>query len=86
MQHTSQEVGALRKEAFAGIAQAAALIPLVPGGDGETTVNVGVASYGGQTAVGLAFAHQKGRVMFNGGVGLGSGKRHLVRMGAGWRF
>ncbi|WP_423785907.1 YadA-like family protein [Hydrogenophaga taeniospiralis] len=59
---------------------------MAPAGDGETTVNVGVAAYGGQTAVGLSFARQVGNTTFNGGLGAGSGKRHLVRVGAGWRF
>lgn len=85
-QHTDAEVGALRKETSAGIAQAAALVPMAPAGDGESTVNVGVASYRGQSAVGLAYARQVGSVVINGGLAFGSGKHRLVRIGAGWRF
>lgn len=85
-QHTSAQVAGLQREAFAGIAQAAALVPLDPWADGETTLNLGAATYGGQTALGLSLAHQSGRVMFTGGVGTSGGKRHLVRVGLGWRF
>ncbi len=85
-QHTDAQVSALRKEAFAGIAQAAALVPMAPSGEGETTLNVGVAAYGGQTAIGVAVARQIGRVTLNGGIAASGGKRNLVRMGAGWRF
>jgi autotransporter adhesin len=85
--YTDQQIGALRKEAFRGIAQAAALIPLAPAGAGETTVNVGVATYGGETGGGIAVAHQLGsRLNLNGGVGFSSGGKSLVRAGMGWRF
>ena len=85
-QYTDAQLGVLRKEAFAGIAQAAALVPMAPSGEGETTLNVGVASYGGQAAIGVAFARQIGSVTINGGVALSGGKHNLVRVGAGWRF
>ena len=62
------------------------MVPLAPSGDGETTVNVGLATYGGQTAIGVGIARQVGPVTLNGGFGAGSGKRNLVRIGAGWRF
>ncbi|GLS14744.1 hypothetical protein GCM10007935_21760 [Hydrogenophaga electricum] len=86
VQYTNAQIASLRKEAFAGIAQAAAMVPMAPSADGETTLNAGVASYGGQTAVGVAFARQIGRVTLNGGIGASGGKRNLVRLGAGWRF
>lgn len=85
-QHTSALLAGLQKEAFAGIAQAAALVPLAPAADGETTLNIGAASYGGQGAVGLAIARQIGRTTVNAGIGSAGGKRHLVRVGLGWRF
>lgn len=85
-QHTTAQVAGLQREAAAGIAQAAALVPLDPRADGETTVNLGAATYGGQTALGLSLAHQSGRVVFTGGVGTSGGKRHLVRASLGWRF
>lgn len=86
IQYTNAQVASLRKEAFAGIAQAAALIPMAPSGEGESTLNVGVATYGGQAALGIAYARQVGRVVINGGIGASGGKRNLVRMGVGWRF
>lgn len=87
-QHSTALVVGLQREAFAGIAQAAALVPMEPNGDGETTLNVGAATYGGQTALGLALSHQVGRTVVNAGVGFGNNgsKRTLVRVGLGWRF
>lgn len=85
-QHTDASVGTLRKEMAEGIAQAAALIPMAPTGDGQSTLNVGMGSYRGQTALGLAYARQIGSLVVNGGLAIGSGKHHLIRMGAGWRF
>jgi trimeric autotransporter adhesin len=81
------EVNDLRREAFRGIAQAAAIIPLTPLGTGETTLNMGVASYGGYAAGGIAIAHQVGeRVNLNGGVGFSGGGKSLMRIGVGMRF
>lgn len=87
-QHSAAQVAGLQREAFAGIAAAAALVPMEPNGDGQTTLNVGAATYGGQTALGLALSHQVGRTVVNAGVGFGSNgsKRTLVRVGLGWRF
>ena len=80
--YTDQQVGALRREAFRGIAQAAALVPLAPGGVGETTVNVGVANYGGETAGGIAVAHQLGASLnLNAGVGFAGGGKLRSRAG-----
>jgi autotransporter adhesin len=85
--YTDEQIGKLRKEAFIGIAQAAALVPMTPSSSGETTLNVGVASYGGYIAAGLAVAHQIGRqTILNGGVGLANEGRSLVRVGVGVRF
>lgn len=55
-------------------------------GEGKSTVNVGMAAYGGQMAVGVALAHRVRNVVINGGIGVSGGKRHLVRLGAGWQF
>lgn len=85
-QHGSAQVAGLQRQAFAGIAQAAAVVPLDPRSNGETTVNLGAASYGGQNALGLSLAHQSGRVTFTGGVGTSGSKRTLVRASLGWRF
>lgn len=85
-QHSTAQVTTLQKEAFGGIAQAAALVPMEPQADGETTLNVGAASYGGQAAIGLAISHQFGRATASAGVGTTGGKHKLVRVGLGWRF
>jgi len=85
--YTDQQVGALRRLAFSGIAQAAAIVPLAPPADGETTVNLGLASYGGYMAGGVAIARQIGsRINLNGGVGFSSGGQTLLRVGMGFRF
>ena len=85
--YTDQEVGALRREAFRGIAQAAALIPLAPSATGETTLNVGLATYGGESAGGVAVAHQVGENWnLNGGIGFSGGGKSLARIGLGLRF
>jgi autotransporter adhesin len=84
--YTDQQVGQLRKQAFQGIAAAAAVVAMTPGGVGETTLNVGAATYGGESALGMAMAHQVSqRVNINGGVGITSGKT-LGRVGVGFRF
>lgn len=84
--NAAAQVAGLHREAFAGIAQAAALVPLDPSADGETTVNVGAATYGGQTALGLSLAHRTGRMTFSAGAGTSGSSRTLVRVGLGWRF
>lgn len=84
--YTNAQIAALRREAFCGIAQAAALVPLAPSGSGETTVNVGLASYSGESAGAVAVAHQAGMVDLNAGVGFANGSKSLVRVGLGWRF
>lgn len=85
--HTDRRVGLLRKDAFRGIAQAAAIMPLAPGQAGETTVNVGLGAYGGEYAGGLAVSHQLGEQLnVNAGVGFSSGNKNVVRVGLGFRF
>lgn len=59
--YTDAQINQLRGEAFAGIASAAALMPIVPARSGQTTFNVGFATYGGYSAAGMAIAHQIGR-------------------------
>jgi trimeric autotransporter adhesin len=85
-QFTSEQVSTLRKQAFAGIAQAAALAPLLPSAAGKTTVNVGAATFGGQAAVGMSFAHRLKSLVVSGGIGVGSGSKSLVKIGAGFEF
>jgi autotransporter adhesin len=85
--YTDQQIGQLRSQAYRGIAQAAAIVPLVPSGDGDTTVNIGFASYGGEQAGGLAVAHQIGeRLNINAGVGFSGKGFNLVRVGVGMHF
>lgn len=85
-QHTNAAVGALRKEAFSGIAQAAALVPITPSAPGKNTVNAAVASYGGQAALGITFARRfTESLTVSGGVGVG-GKKRLVKLAMGYEF
>lgn len=86
-QFTNSQVATLRKQAFSGIAQAAALSPILPSAVGKTTVNAGVASYGGQAALGVTFAHRPvPNWVVSGGLGMGAGSKHLVKVGAGFEF
>lgn len=85
-QHTAAKVAGLRIEAFAGIASAAALAPMEPNGNGKSTLNVGVASYGGQTAIGLSFARQFNGMTLNAGASKSNNGRTLTRVGFGWNF
>ncbi|MFN4270985.1 MAG: YadA-like family protein [Thermosynechococcus sp.] len=84
--YTDAQINQLRGEAFAGIASAAALMPIVPARSGETTFNAGVATYGGYTAAGVAMAHQIGPVIIDAGASFSSAGYPLVRMGIGARF
>ncbi|MDO9280794.1 MAG: YadA-like family protein [Methylotenera sp.] len=85
--YTDQQIKQLRSQAYSGIAQAAAIIPLAPNGAGGTTINVGFASYGGEQAGGVALAHQWGeRVNLNAGLGFSGSGTNLVRVGAGFHF
>jgi autotransporter adhesin len=59
---------------------------LLPSTVGKTTVNAGVASYGGQAAIGVTFAHRLSSLVVSGGVGAGAGSQHLVKVGAGFEF
>ena len=86
--YTDQQIKQLKSQANSGIAQAAAIVPLAPSGAGDTTVNVGFASYGGEQAGGIALAHQVGeRFNLNAGLGFsGNSSTNLVRVGAGFHF
>ena len=57
---------------------------------GQTSVDVGLASYNGQQAVGIGFLSRSvnGRFNVNGGLatGLGNGAKPVVRLGMGWVF
>ena len=74
-----------RKEAFSGIAQAAALVPLMPS-QGKTTLNLGAANFGGQSALGLTIAHRVNGFVLSGGASVGTSGPGLVRVSAGFEF
>lgn len=84
--NTADQFAGLQREAAAGIAQSAAIIHIEPWADGQTTVNVGAATYSGQTALGLAVARQVGSTTLNFGLGTSGSGRNVVRVGMGWRF
>ncbi len=70
--YTDAQINQLRGEAFAGIASAAALMPLIPARSGQTTFHVGFATYGDYSAAGVAFAHQIGPVIIDAGTSFSS--------------
>ncbi|URR36650.1 YadA-like family protein [Thermosynechococcus sp. HN-54] len=84
--YTDAQINQLRGEAFAGIASAAALMPIVPARSGQTTFNVGFATYGGYSAAGVAMAHQVGPVIIDAGASFSSAGYPLARIGIGARF
>lgn len=86
-QHAAHQASVMRREAFAGFAQAASLAPLDPQASGQTTLNISAATYGGQTAMGVVVAHRAGSITFSAGAASApSSSRTLVRVTAGWRF
>jgi hypothetical protein len=81
----NQPVAVARNEAFAGVAQSAALVVLTPD-PGGSTMNIGAANYGGQSAIGMTFAHRQGSTIFSGGAAASNSGRGLVRLSMGWSF
>lgn len=80
-------IAALRKHAAAGIAQAAAIVPMLPARVGNTTLHIGGANYGGQSALGLSIAHRPTQsLVITGGFSAGTSGPRLVRIGAGIEF
>ena len=77
----------LGDQAFAGIAQAATLAPLMPSAVGKSTVNVAAATYAGQSALGVSFAHRPtAGLVLSGGLSHGTSGQGMVRIGAGFEF
>ncbi|WP_309815627.1 YadA-like family protein [Caballeronia sp. LZ034LL] len=68
-----------------GIASAAALNIVTPYLPGRTTVNAGLASYRGQSALGIGLSrwNQKGTINYNLGVSTAGGNSTIVRVGIG---
>ena len=84
--YTDHQIGLLRRDAFRGLAQAATPVPMTPA-VGESTLNAGIANYGGESAIGIAFASQVSeRMNFNAGAGTSGGSKNLFRVGVGIRF
>ncbi|MBK8337149.1 MAG: YadA-like family protein [Sterolibacteriaceae bacterium] len=86
--YTDQQIAAISKRAYGGIAAAAALGFVVPAQPGGVSLNVGVGSYRGAGAMGIAIARTSSdsRVVVNGGVGVAAGGGVLMRAGAGYTF
>lgn len=82
----TQRIAALDERISAGIAQASALQPLDPVTSGQTTINLGAATYNSQHALGIVMAHQSGRTTFTAGAATSGSGRSLVRLSMGWRF
>jgi hypothetical protein len=87
-------ISTLKKQAFSGIASAIAMgAPAMPSAPGKTVLNMSYGNYGGQSAVGITFAHRlntdgAGNWFVNGGAATGftSGNRLGVRIGIGVEF
>ena len=86
-QQPAAQLATLRQQAFEGIAQAAALTPLLPSSAGKTTLNIGAATYQGETAIGLSLAHRPTQsLVFSAGISAGQSRRNLVQISAGFQF
>ncbi|WP_163338014.1 YadA C-terminal domain-containing protein [Desulfopila sp. IMCC35008] len=79
------------EDTFAGIAAVASLIPMTPSAPGRTTINVGLANFEGESAIGLSIAHRLQSMLFNDSMFLSSGFSYagdeiLASVGVGWSF
>ncbi|WP_219626891.1 ESPR-type extended signal peptide-containing protein [Stenotrophomonas maltophilia] len=73
------------RQANRGIASASAMIPVTPYMPGKTVLNAGMASYRGETALGVGISRwsDNGRVNLNAGVSVAQGDRPIFRVGVG---
>lgn len=73
------------RQANRGIAGAAALVQVTPYLPGKTVLNAGMASYRGETALGVGISRwsENGRVNVNAGVSAARGDRPIFRVGVG---
>ena len=86
---TEASVSVLRQQTHQGIAQAASLVMLTPSTAGKSTLNLSAASYSGESAIGLTFAHRLTEQTFfslGASTGTQSTNRTLVRVSAGVQF
>lgn len=81
----AEQPESISKKTYSGIAQAASLQMLMPS-DGKSTLNLSGATFGGQSAIGLTFAHRTQSLVFSAGAAFGSSGKSLVRVGAGMEF
>ncbi|HEY2337419.1 MAG TPA: YadA-like family protein [Burkholderiales bacterium] len=80
-------VDELTRNSYRGIAGVAALAGAVPTTPGKTTVNLGVGTYQGYSAVGIAAAHLSSSGRYNVNAGLSySGGEPVGRVGVGFTF
>jgi autotransporter adhesin len=88
LSYLSQDVAALRKDAFRGIAATAALTQVnVPQMPGEAVLDFGIAGYKGAGAIGINFGYKtKNNSNFSVGVGYAGSGSAVVRIGFGFRF
>jgi autotransporter adhesin len=78
----------VERQANKGIAASAALVMTTPYMPGRVTLNAGVASYQGETALGVGVSRwsENGRINFNAGVSAARGDAPLFRVGVGIIF
>ncbi|SET24662.1 ESPR-type extended signal peptide-containing protein [Stenotrophomonas indicatrix] len=81
----NDRVDHVSRQANRGIAGAAALIQVTPYLPGKTVLNAGMASYRGETALGVGISRwsDNGRVNINAGVSAARGDRPILRFGVG---
>jgi len=74
------------RQANRGIAGAAALVQVTPYVPGRTAINAGIASYRGETALGVGVSrwNESGRVNFNAGISAAANDEPIFRVGVGF--
>ncbi|MFC3814600.1 YadA-like family protein [Lysobacter sp. GCM10012299] len=84
----THEIDEANTQGNRGIAAASALINVTPYLPGRTAVNAGVASYRGETALGVGVSRwsENGRVNLNAGVSAAQGDEPVFRVGVGYVF
>ena len=87
-QNMGQQIDEVNRQANRGIAAASALINVTPYVPGHTAVNAGMASYRGETALGVGVSRwsENGRLNVNAGVSAAKDDDPVFRVGIGYIF
>lgn len=81
----NDRIDSANRQANRGIASASAMIPVTPYMPGKTVLNAGMATYRGESALGIGISRwsDNGRINFNAGVSAAQGDSPIFRIGVG---